>query len=295
MDPAIFIQLAINGLLRGSMYGLMGMGLALIFGIMGIVNFAHGELFMLGAYLMYWVVVLLKLPLWLGLTVSVIILLPFGMMLELGLISPLRARLGERWLIDGYVLTIGLSIMMQNLALILFGGAQYGVAILIPGQYNIGGVVITREKLVIFLVALIAALGLAGVMRFTHLGRAIRATSDNPAAAQALGIDIRRIYRIAFGISAALAGGAGALLLPIFPAYPTVGGEILLRAFVVVIIGGLGNMWVAMVAGPLLGIVEAFASAFASGGWQSTITAIIVLGVLLLRPRGLFSKQVTRP
>jgi branched-chain amino acid transport system permease protein len=294
-DGWIFLQLLIDGLSRGAMYGLMGMGMALIFGIVGIINLAHGELFMLGCFVMYYMVVALGLPPAVGIVAASLCLFAGGILIERGLIGPLRQRLGGAWLVDGYVLTIGVMIILQNLALIAFGPREHGVASLWPGRHFVGELAISNEKLVIMVVAGLFFAGLATFLRRTFLGRAIRATAQNPAAAQVLGIDVRRIYTIAFGIGSGLAGAVGGLLLTTYPAYPTVGGEILLKAFIVVIIGGLGNIRGAMLAGLLLGVLEAFSISVASGGWQNTVSALLVIGVLVLRPNGLFSSQTTRP
>ena len=294
-DAVIVVQLLIDGIIRGTMYGLMGMGMALVFGIMGLINFAHGELFMIGAYIMYYMTVAAGLPAGLGIIVAALSLFAVGIALERGLFSPLRRRLGENWLVDGYVLTIGLLIVMQNLALVGFGARERGIATLVPGRFHIGDIIMTFERVTIFLVALVTVGVFAAFMRFTFTGRAIRATAENHEAAQALGIDVRRSYTITFGIGAGLIGGVGGLLISIYPAMPTVGGDILLKGFVVVVIGGLGNVWAAMLAGPLLGIIESFSLVFASGGWQHVITAGLVLIVLAVRPAGLFSKMVTRP
>ncbi len=294
-DITVIAQLLSDGIIRGSMYGLMGMGMALIFGIMGLINFAHGELFMIGAYIMYYVAVVLGFPAWIGIIFAAAVLFLVGVGLERGLVSPLRRRLGKNWLNDGYVLTIGLLIVMQNLALIVFGAREKGIATLVPGRFNIGDVIVTNERLVVFLTALATVTVLALFMRYTFVGRAIRATAENHEAAQCLGIDIGRTYATTFGIGSALIGGVGGLLISIYPATPTVGGDILLKGFVVVVIGGLGNVWAAMLAGPLLGVIESFAAVFASGGWQNAITAALVLVVLGTRPAGLFSKSITRP
>ena len=294
-DAIVVAQLLVDGIIRGCMYGLMAMGMALVFGIMGLINFAHGELFMIGAYIMYYVTVAAGLPAGIGVIVAALSLFAAGIALERGLISPLRRRLGENWLVDGYVLTIGLLIVFQNLALVGFGARERGIATLVPGRFHVGGVILTYERLTILIVALVTVAVFAAFMRYTFTGRAIRATAENHEAAQALGIDVRRSYTITFGIGAGLIGGVGGLLISIYPAMPTVGGDILLKGFVVVVIGGLGNVWAAMLAGPLLGIIESFSAVFASGGWQHVITSGLVLVVLALRPAGLFSKSVTRP
>ena len=293
--PAIVGQFFIDGLGRGVMYGLMGMGLALIFGIMGLINFAHGSFFMIGTYLMYFVAVHLGVPFPIGIIAAALGLFCFGAILERGLITPLRARLGRNWLVDGYVMTIGLLIMLENLALIIIGPREHGVSKLIEGRTSVAGVVVTYERIMIFVVAVLVVLGLAAFMRYTNIGRAIRATSEHPNAAMAMGIDIRKIYTVTFALGSALIGGVGGLLLSTYPAFPSIGSDVLLKSFIVVIVGGLGNVWAAMVAGILLGLVEAYAQGIASAGWQNSIIAAIVVAVLVFRPSGLFSRSVSRP
>ena len=254
--PVIVGQFFIDGLGRGVMYGMMGMGLALMFGIMGLINFAHGAFFMIGTYIMYFVAISFGVPFPIGIIAAALGLFVFGVLLERGLISPLRTRMGQNWLVDGYVMTIGLLIMLENLALIVMGPREHGVASLVPGRTSLAGVVITYERIMIFSVAALVVVGFAAFMRYTNTGRAIRATAENPDAALALGIDIRRIYTITFGLSAALIGGVGGLLLSTYPAFPSIGGDVLLKSFIVVIVGGLGNVWAAMIAGPLLGLID---------------------------------------
>ncbi len=295
LDPLILSELVFQGLVRGSMYALMGIGLSLIFGILGIVNFAHGEQFMIGTYCMYFVAAVLGLPFIAGILFAGVVLFFVGMAIERGLVEPLRRRAGRDWLVDSFVLTIGLMVVLQNLAQIVFGTRRRGVTTLLPGSFEIAGITITYERLAIFLTAL-AVVGLLFLfIRFTALGKAIRATAQHAEAAQTLGIDIARIYTIGFGLGAALAGIAGALLISIFPAFPTVGYQPVLKSFAVVIIGGLGNIPGAIAAGYLLGVVEAYAIFLLSAGWQAVLTPLLIVLVLIFRPQGLFTVQGERP
>jgi branched-chain amino acid transport system permease protein len=294
-DPAVLSELAFQGLVRGAMYALMGIGLALIFGILGVVNFAHGEFFMLGTYVMYYVAAVLGLPFLAGVAAAAIVLFVVGLLVERGLIEPLRKRAGRDWLLDSFVLTIGLMVILQNLALLGFGSRRRGVTTMIDGSLTFGDIVITYERLAILALAVVIVGLLAAYIKLTDTGKAIRATAQHPEAAQTLGIDINRIYTVAFGIGAALAGAAGALLISIFPAFPTVGYQPVLKSFAVVILGGLGNVPGAIAGGFLLGIVEAYAIFFMSAGWQSVITPLIIILVLIFRPQGLFTAQGERP
>lgn len=295
MEFSIFVQLLVLGLVRGSMYALMGVGLSLIFGIMGIVNFAHGELFMMGCYLMYFVTRMVGLPFPVGIIASGVGLLIVGIILEKGLISPLRRKAGREWLMDSFVLTIGLMVIFQNLALITFGAIQRGIPNLVTGQMVIREVVFIYDHLVILSLALLTVGLLGYFIKYTSMGKAIRATSQHSEAAQTLGIDVSTMYAIAFGIGAALAGISGALLITLFPANPNAGMGPVLKSFVVVILGGLGNVKGAIAAGILVGLVEAFAMFFLAGGWQNVIVTSIVIAVLVFKPAGLFAPAGERP
>jgi branched-chain amino acid transport system permease protein len=294
-DPAILSELIFQGLVRGAMYALMGIGLSLIFGILGVVNFAHGEFFMLGTYVMYFVAAALGLPFVAGVAAAAIVLFVVGVLVERALLEPLRRRAGRDWLLDSFVLTIGLMVILQNLALLGFGSRRRGVTSLVDGSMVVGDVTITYERLAILALAVVMVGLLAAYIKFSATGKAIRATAQHPEAAQTLGIDINRIYTVAFGIGAALAGAAGALLISIFPAFPTVGYQPVLKSFAVVILGGLGSIPGAIAGGFVLGIVEAYAIFFMSAGWQSVLTPLIIILVLVFRPQGLFTAQGERP
>lgn len=296
LDPGILAQVLLQGLVRGSMYALMASGLSLIFGIMGVKNFSHGEMFMLGSYVMFFVAVVMGAWFPLGIAAAAVVLFFVGCLIERGLVAPLRRRAGRDWLLDAFVLTIGIMVVLQNLALIVFGTRRRGVTDLIDGRLQIGtDIIISYERLMIVAVAAAVGIALFVFVRHTHAGKAMRATSQDPEAAQTLGIDISRVYTYAFGIGAALAGLAGALLISIFPAFPTVGFHPIIKSIASVILGGLGNVQGAIAAGLLLGLIEGYTAFFLSAGWQSVMTAVLVIVVLIFRPAGLFSPRVERP
>jgi branched-chain amino acid transport system permease protein len=293
-DPSVLVDLTLQGLVRGSTYTLMGVGLSLIFGILGIVNFAHGELFMAGSYAMYYATAVLRLPFLAGVALAGLLVFVLGVLLQRGLLEPLRRRAGRDWLLDAFVLTIGLMVVLQNVAQLVFGAQRLGISELIPGTLSFGDVDISYERLAVLGTASAIVALLWAFLRYTSLGRATRAIAQNAEAAQTLGIDVEHIYTIAFGIGAALAGMAGALLLPVFPASPTVGGEPVLKSFAVVILGGLGSMPGAIAGGLLLGILEAYAVFLTSAGWQDVLTGCIVVIVMIVRPAGLFAPRGAR-
>jgi len=291
LDPYILTEVLVQGLVRGAMYALMAAGLSLIFGIMGVKNFAHGELFMLGAYTMFFITVVLGWPWPAGIAVAAVALFLVGVFLERTLIDTLRRKAGRDWVLDAFILTIGMLVVLQNLALILFGTSRRGVTSLIDGVLVWGPIIVSYERLMILGVASVVGLALWAFIRYSSLGKAIRAASQNPEAAQTLGIDIRFIYTVTFGIGAALAGLAGGLLISIYPAHPTVGFEPVIKSIACVILGGLGNVPGAILAALLLGIIEGYSAFFMSAGWQNVITAGLVVLILIFRPSGLFSSS----
>jgi branched-chain amino acid transport system permease protein len=289
LEPGILAQVLSQGLVRGSMYALMASGLSLIFGIMGVKNFAHGEIFMLGTYVMFFALAVLGLPFPLGILLAAVVLFFVGMGIERTLIETLRKRAGRDWLLDAFVLTIGMMVVLQNLAQIVFGSDRRGVTGLIEGTFVHGAIVISYERIMIVCVAALVGVLLWAFLAFTNFGKAIRATSQDPDAAQTLGIDIARIYTLTFGIGAALAGLAGALLISIYPAYPTVGFQPVIKSIACVILGGLGYVPGAIVAALLLGVIEAYSVFFMASGWQNVLTAGLVVLILIFRPAGLFN------
>lgn len=289
LEPFILTEVFLQGLVRGSMYALMAVGLSLIFGILGVANFAHGALFMLGTYVMVFVTVSLGLPFVLGIVAAGTALFLVGMLIERSLIETLRKRAGRDWLLDAFVLTIGLMVVLENLALIAFGSKRRGITQLIEGNLTVGEVIISYERLFILGMAALFGVLLWAFIKFTSAGKAIRATAQEPEAAQTLGIDINRVYTYTFGLGTALAGSAGALLISIFPAYPTVGLNPIIKGIAVVILGGLGYVPGAIIGGLLLGVIEAYTVFFVSAGWQNVLTAVLVVLILIFRPAGLFS------
>jgi branched-chain amino acid transport system permease protein len=290
-EPAILSQVLVQGLVRGSMYALMASGLSLIFGIMGVKNFSHGELFMIGTYVMFYCTAVLGLPWPVGVAAAAIVLLIVGMIIERTLIETLRRRAGRDWLLDAFVLTIGMLVVLQNLALILFGTERRGVTDLMEGTFVYGAIIVSYERIMIVVVAALVGLGLWAFIRFSAVGKAIRATAQDPDAAQTLGIDIRRVYTYTFGIGAALAGLAGGLLISIYPAHPTVGFQPVIKSIACVILGGLGYVPGAIIAAFILGIIEAYSAFFMSAGWQNVITPALVVIILIVRPSGIFSSS----
>jgi branched-chain amino acid transport system permease protein len=281
----IFQQIA-YGLVVGSSYVLMAAGFSLIWGIMGVLNLAHGEFYMLGAYTAYYASILLGLnPITSTLCASIAIFF-FGIFFERVLLSPLYEKKG--WEMNTVLITIGASIFLQNLALIIFGEKYKGLPMYFDGELEVWKIVISYDRIVVFLVGALLIVFLWYFMKYTRSGLAMRAISQNREGAYLAGVNVRQIFYIAFGLSAAFAAAAGALLAPIFFVYPTVGAGPLLMAFAIVIFGGLGSVKGAIYAGFLVGILESLVVLFISSAWKEVFVFILVIFILILRPRGLF-------
>jgi len=281
------LQHLVNGLVLGGTYALLGIGLTLIFGLMNVVNFAHGEFYTLGAYATFAGLTLADVNFFAALSLAIVCGIVFGALTEVVLVRPLR---GES--IDTVMLVmIGVWIAMQNGELLLWGG----VAKSIPHPFStapltLGGISLAPLRLFV----LVAALGLIGgahlLIHRTRLGRAMRATFQDAETAALMGVRVRRIYTATFALGSGLAAAAGALLGPIFIAYPSMGDLASLKAFCVVILGGLGNIAGATIGGLVLGVAEELGAGYVSSGYRDAVGFVIIIAVLVLRPSGLFAR-----
>lgn len=287
IDLETMVELIFSGLLRGGIYTLMAVGQSIIFGVLNVVNFAQGELYMLGAYITYFTITILNVNPIIAFILSTAGLFAAGCIMEKSVIHPLRSRGGE-WLINSFVLTLGVSVFLKNIALGVFGPDYRGIHFFFEGNLKFWGVSFSKDRLMIFLTSIFVTVIFWIFIKKTRLGRAIRAVAQNEEAARIVGVNINKIYLITFGLGAMLSGLAGGLLLPILLAYPTVGITPQLKGFAVVMLGGLGNIKGAIIGGFLLGIIESFSTFFFSAGWQNVIALFIVVFALLVKPTGLF-------
>lgn len=285
MEISFLIQGGMNGVMLGLNYALIALGLSLIFGIMGIVNFAHGEMYMLGGYVAYYLVGRFGLNFFVTIVAAVIIVGLLGVFLEKVLFRPLTTRPKEA--LTSFIAAVGLAWVLQMLAVICFGDLDRSVPSAFKGIIRMGGVVITKERLatIIIGIALIVLLNL--FLLRTRTGRAIRAVAQDKEAAALQGVQVGRVSSLSFGVGCALASAAGALMAPIFSINPFLGGEVILKAFLVVILGGMGSIPGAMLGGLVLGFTESFGSLFFTVPTVSVITFTLIIIILILRPQGL--------
>lgn len=286
-------QQLVNGLMLGASYAMVAIGYTLIFGVLRLLHFAHGEVFMLGAFIGLHIVLAFA-----GANIYVAIA---GAMIGTGIIGVLIALLAVRPVSNKYPLaplisTIGVTIVIQNLAINIFGGAQVAFPARVePTLYEIGGVTISQVQIFILLVAITLMVLLWLLIHRTKLGRAIRATAESHETAALLGVDVNRIVLVVFLLASALAGAAGVLDgVKNSNVSPFMGLEVAVKALVCMLIGGLGNIIGAMVAGLLLGTIEILSAAYIGTSLRDFLTFALLIIILLYKPTGLFGTQVVR-
>lgn len=285
-----FFQAVISGILVGGVLGLVSMGLSLVFGVVRIVNFAHGELIMLGMYGTFLLYTGVSIPPPFSILIVAPLLFVFGVLLYRVLFEPVV--LGSTELLPQLSLTVGISFAIQTIALWIFSPNYRSVQMSwTTTYYNVGEVFINQAQLIAFLVSLVVSFLLWLGLARTDLGRAMRAMVDDREVAQMMGINSRRIYGIAVGTSAALAAVGGNILMTYYPASPTVGLQFLPLAFVAVVMGGMGNVLGAFVGGIIVGIVQQVTGVYVAYQLQNAGLMLVFIAVLLLRPSGLFGKE----
>ncbi len=285
-----FLQTIVSGFLTGSLYALIGIGLTIIFGVMRVINFAHGELLMIGMYVTYWLFHLLGVDPLLSLLVSMPLLFLLGAGIQRLLIAP-SIRAPEENLI---LLTVGVSLVLSNLALLLWTADYRTVKATYSGlAWRLRGISFSVPLLMGFGIALALTGVLFMFLMKTDMGRAIRATAQDRESALLMGIPVQKISMITFGIGASLAGAAGTLLDPVYYIYPNVGAPFTLKAFVIVVLGGMGNVVGALSGGLILGVAESLGAVYISTGYRDAVGFVIFLLILTLRPSGLFGRSRT--
>ena len=283
-----FFQAAIDGILMGGVYALAALGISLIFGVMKITNFAHGALITVGMYVTFEICTLSGITPYAALPAVIVIMFVIGYLIQKLCLNPLMGVAGHKQLL----LTQGLSIVLENIILVIFT-ANYK-SVLVPGfekAINLGGLTVNKPRLVAFIFVAVIAGAIYLLLEKTDLGRAIRATSVQPDGATLMGIVVPRINQIAFGIGIVCAGVAGALLTPTQYIYPTSGNSYSLKCFVIAVFGGLGNIWGAILAGLIIGVVESYSSLYLGGSWSELVVYLIFILTLIIKPTGLLGKK----
>jgi branched-chain amino acid transport system permease protein len=284
-----YLQALINGIMMGALYGLSAVGLSIIFGVMKVINFAHGSFLMVGMFASYWLFSLTGLDPYAGLIFVVPFCFAVGYCVQATLIKPIFVKeKGVREPIGVLLLTVGLGIVIDNLALLFFG-AEYRAAKTIYSEvsYKFGNILINPPRMYAFAGMILASSFLYFFLKGTQIGKAIRATGQDRDTAGLMGINIYRIYNIAFGMGIGITGFAGGLLTPFYYVYPSVGFSFGLRAFVILVLGGLGSIPGAIIGGLIIGLIESVGAQFMPATWTAVIIYVVFLLVLFFKPEGI--------
>jgi branched-chain amino acid transport system permease protein len=286
----IYLNVAVSGLLTGLVYGLMALGLSVIFGVVRVVNFAHGEMMAVAMYIAVVLFASLKLDPLLMMVPIAAVLFAFGYVLQLGLINPFINRPEH----SQFILLVAVALILVNVLLIVFGPDARNVQTSYAfDSFAIGPLIVDATKVYAGAAAIVVSAALFAFFRFAPLGKAIRACADNHTGALVVGLDVKRLYAFTFGVGAACTGAAGAMLVLIVDVTPALGPAYTLLAFVIVITGGLGSMAGALLGGVLIGLTEAMAGLFFTPSAKSMFAFAILVLVLLFRPQGLLGKRTS--
>ncbi len=286
MDFTVFAQQIANGLVNGMAYVLIATGLTLVFGVLRIVNFAHGEFYMLGAYITYFVGTLLGIDYLAAAAIAAVVVAALGIAANKLIFWPLRRDHEFTILLS----SLGLALLISNGGELLFGAdPKYVDSPFADEVLDIGAITLTQQRVLVFAAAVVALIGVYLFLRYSRFGKMMRATAQNPDGAALTGINIKLVHGYTFALACGLAALAGALVGPTVMIFPTIGNWAVLKGFIVVIMGGLGSVTGALFAGLLLGVIESLGGGYISLGFMEAIGYAMIIVVLLWRPNGLFS------
>jgi branched-chain amino acid transport system permease protein len=284
----IFLQSLLSGVLIGGAYALIGVGLTIVFGVMRIINFAHGELVMLGMYAAYFLFTLGHVDPFVSIVFVFPLLFLFGALLQKVVINRVLDALPQNQIL----LTIGIGLILSNTMMLLFTSDYRIISTRYSsGSFRLGEISVSTPLLVSFAITAAVTAALYGFLMKTDTGQAIRATAQDREAAQLMGVNVKRMSVLATGIGAGLAAVAGALISPTYYIFPQVGQPFTLKAFVIVVLGGMGSVMGATVGGVLIGATESLAGAYISSGLKDLVVYVLFLLILLFKPAGLFGKS----
>ncbi|TFB82431.1 branched-chain amino acid ABC transporter permease [Cryobacterium levicorallinum] len=284
-DSNLVTQTVVTGLLLGGVYVLVSLGLTLIFGVLGIVNFAQGAMLAMAMYLVYFMVSSAGINPYLAVVLSAPIMFGFGWLVQSTLMNRLITDVGHS---RPLLVTLGLSLLISNTLLMIFGGRPLNVPSPYAGSVQILGAIADVPRIIAFVGAVIVAGGLIVILRKSPVGLAIRAVAANGTGASLVGVNVKRIYAMTFGLGAASVGVAGGLLAPFTSLVPSAGDQFTTLAFVIVVLGGLGSVPGALVGGIFIGLLQTVGSLFLPGSGPLLLVFGMFVLVLFLRPQGLF-------
>jgi branched-chain amino acid transport system permease protein len=292
MSIESFAQTLVFGVFVGSIYGIAAMGLALVFGVLKMLNIAHGELLMLGGYATFWAFRTFGIDPFVSLGISIPLLFLVGLVLDRTIYHRIVRLLGEDKIKNSLLVSFGLTLVIQNLAIWLFTADERTVQVVYAGPgLNLLGVSLPYTRLASLAIALLVTLALSYFLHHTYPGKAILGTAEDFEAAELAGINIHRVYMLTFALGASLAATAGTLVTVVYGISPSIGIIWTLKALIVIVLAGTGSILGAFPAGILLGMVEAVSGAFIGSTYREVIGLVIFVLVLIVRPQGLFARK----
>jgi branched-chain amino acid transport system permease protein len=285
MDQNLALQLIIQGILLGGIYGLIALGLSLIFGVMGVINFAHGQMMVMAMYVSYWIFVLLGIDPYLSLVIVAAVIFALGYLIQASVVNRILDYPEAMQVLP----LVSMGLILENLALLFWGPDHRSpqTALSLETLW-IGPIMIDVSRLIAFVLAIFITILIFIFLKKTSLGKSIRAASDNRTGAILVGINVDRINNASFALGAATTAAAGVLLLPLMPISPHMGHDFTLTAFIVVILGGMGNLIGALIGGLILGIAESVSTLFLPATLKQVVSFSILIIIMLFRPQGLF-------
>jgi branched-chain amino acid transport system permease protein len=285
----LFLQQVFNGVMLGSTYAIVALGLTLVFGILHIPNFAHGHLYMLGAYISFFLMTLYGFGFWTALVISMIILGLIGMLIERVIYRPLQ----DRPHINSFISAIGALIILETSVIVIWGPQGRRIPNPYPDIVELLGITMSYQRLLVIVAAIAMIVLLQIFIKKTTPGTTIEAVAQNREGAMLVGINVNRVSSLTFAISTATAAAAASLVAPIFMISPTMGALLGMKAFVIVILGGLGSIPGAIVGGYILGLLEAVGGGYLSAAYKDVYAFGALILILSIRPTGLFGKEVS--
>jgi branched-chain amino acid transport system permease protein len=284
MDPNLALQLIVQGILLGGIYGLIAIGLSLIFGVMGVINFAHGQMMVMAMYVSYWIFVLFGIDPYLSLVIVAAVIFVLGYLIQSSVVNRILDYPEAMQVLP----LVSMGLILENLALLLWGPDHRSpqTALSLETLW-IGPIMIDVSRLIAFVLAILITTLIFIFLKKTNIGKCIRAASDNRTGAILVGINVNRIYNASFALGAATTAAAGVLLLPLMPLSPYMGHDFTLTAFIVVILGGMGNLIGALVGGLILGVAESTSTLFLPATLKHAVSFGILIIIMLFRPQGL--------
>ncbi|MGM9923811.1 MAG: branched-chain amino acid ABC transporter permease [Bacillus sp. (in: firmicutes)] len=289
----MLLEQIINGVTLGSIYAIVALGFTLVFGVLGIINMAHGEIFMFGAFIGIMATSVWGLPLWMAFIVAIIVTAVLGYLLERFALRPLRGKQGVSHLAP-LISTIGVSMFLENLSHHLFGSGNHPFRNSFSEiHFQFGSITIYLVQIMIFAISIILMAALSYWLLRTKAGKALRATAENLETASILGVDTKRIIILTVIIASAMGGIAGILVGMAFNSVnPQMGLSIGLKGLAIIILGGMGNVKGAMAGGLILGLSETFIVAYGDSGYRDAVAFIAIIFILLVRPQGIFGQKI---